>query len=387
MSLRVLFFSPVADFKGGAEQSLLDLMDNPRVEPLLVVPAAGPLSAWAAVRNVPVQLLELGDISEVRRPFRLAHGVRVAGQLLSVARQLVDICRRHRVDIIHSNGLKAHVTAAAARLLGGPPCVVHIRDIAHTPVERAVWKSLQMFSDQMIVVSRACWSARRLPRNVHVVHNGFRVPPAQQSRPHRPDLVLGFVGRIHPAKGLHVLLSWIDKSPSSGRPLRLIVRGAFARETPAYEKEIGARLQVLAGAGQVVFEGFVDDPAQVYSGIDVVCVPSTTPDPLPRAVMEAMGRGLVVLAAPCGGIPEMIVDGENGFLVDNEQEFAAVIERLQREPELLPHIGRRARQRCLSMFALERLHENVGQVYARATRRAAGHASSTGVESMARRSS
>jgi glycosyltransferase involved in cell wall biosynthesis len=103
--------------------------------------------------------------------------------------------------------------------------------------------------------------------------------------------------------------------------------------------------------------------------------------------MEAMGRGLVVLAAPCGGIPEMIVDGENGFLVDNEQQFAAVIERLQREPELLPHIGRQARERCLSMFALEQLHENVGQVYARATRRAAGHASSRGVESMARRSS
>ena len=45
---------------------------------------------------------------------------------------------------------------------------------------------------------------------------------------------------------------------------------------------------------RVAFEGFVADPDGVYSGIGVVCVPSTAPDPLPRAVMEAMGRGLVV---------------------------------------------------------------------------------------------
>jgi glycosyltransferase involved in cell wall biosynthesis len=82
--------------------------------------------------------------------------------------------------------------------------------------------------------------------------------------------------------------------------------------------------------------------------------------------MEAMGRGLVVLAAPCGGIPEMIVHGDDGFLVGSQQEFAAIIQRLQSEPELPRDIGRRARERCLSMFTLERLHEQVGHVYARA---------------------
>jgi glycosyltransferase involved in cell wall biosynthesis len=373
MTLRVLFLSPVSDFKGGAERSLLDLLGNPSIEPLLVVPAGGPLGEHAASRDVPVQVLELGSISDVRRPFRLSHGIRVIAQLFSVARRLVDICRRRRIDIVHSNGLKAHVIAVTARLLGGRPCVTHIRDIANTRTERMVWKSLQLLSDQMILVSRACWPLRELPHNVHVVYNGLRIPAGERLAPRKPGLVLGFIGRIHPAKGLHVLLAWIAGSRNSGFPLRLIVRGAFASETPDYERQIVRQIAALGLAGEVAFEGFVADHDKVYLGIDVVCVPSTAPDPLPRSVMEAMGRGLAVLAAPTGGIPEMITHGENGFLAGNQQEFAAAIRRLQGEPELLGEIGRNARDRCAAMFTLERLHESVGQVYARAARRHAAH--------------
>jgi glycosyltransferase involved in cell wall biosynthesis len=374
MSLRVLFLSPVPDFKGGAERSLLDLLGNPSIEPLLVVPAGGPLGEHAASRNVPVQVLELGSISDVRRPFRFLQGIGVLAQLFSVARRLADICRRRRIDIVHSNGLKAHVIAVTARLFGGRPCVTHIRDIANTRTERMVWKSLQLLSDQMILVSRACWPLPELPRNVHVVYNGLRLPAVERPAPPRKQgLVLGFIGRIHPAKGLHVLLAWIAETRNSGVPLRLIVRGAFAPETPDYEREIVAQIQALGLAGELAFEGFVADHDKVYLGIDVVCVPSTAPDPLPRSVMEAMGRGLAVLAAPTGGIPEMITNGKNGFLVGNQQEFAAAIRRLQIEPELLGEIGRNARDRCVAMFTLERLHESVGQVYARAARKHAAH--------------
>src|SRR5262245_6288296 len=366
MSWRVLFLSPVPEFKGGAEQSLLDLLGNATVEPLLVVPAEGPLSEHAISKNVPVEVLEIGIISEIRRPFHFSHGILVLMQLFSVARQLAELCRRRHIDIVHSNGLKAHVIAVAARFFRGRPCVTHIRDIANTRTERIVWRALQLLSNQMILVSRACWPSRRLPRNVQVVYNGFRIPTVKRPSSGESELVLGFIGRLHPAKGLHVLLSWIAATRSGGLALRLIVRGAFAKETPAYEGEIAKQIEALGLASQVDFEGFVANHDEVYLGIDVVCVPSTAPDPLPRSVMEAMGRGLAVLAAPSGGIPEMIIHGESGFLVSNQQEFATAVRRLQSEPELLREIGRNARDLCVSMFTLERLHEHVGHVYVRA---------------------
>jgi glycosyltransferase involved in cell wall biosynthesis len=87
--------------------------------------------------------------------------------------------------------------------------------------------------------------------------------------------------------------------------------------------------------------------------------------------MEAMGRGLVVLATPCGGIPEMIIHGENGFLIESPQDFAATMQRLKSKPQLLHEIGHKARDRCVSAFTLERLHEGVDRVYVRAARKRA----------------
>jgi L-malate glycosyltransferase len=359
----VLFLSPVPDFKGGAERSLLDLVANPQIEPLLVVPAEGPLSMRASDSGISVEVLRFGSISEIRRPFRLADGIAVLLRLFSVARQLVHISRARGVDIIHSNGLKAHFIAVTARCFGGPPAVTHIRDIANTITERMVWRALRLLSDQMILVSRACWSSATLPSNVHVVHNGFQIPAQESVRRSGSGLVAGFVGRIHPAKGLHVLLPWIAAARQAGCQLKLIVRGAFAEETPGYQRRITEQISVLCLSDHVVLEGFVSDPDKIYSGMDIVCVPSVTPDPLPRSVMEAMGRGLVVVAAPTGGIVEMIVDGDSGFLVANEREFVDVMNQLLERPELIAEISRRARERCAAMFTLERLHESVLKIY------------------------
>ncbi len=59
--------------------------------------------------------------------------------------------------------------------------------------------------------------------------------------------------------------------------------------------------------------GFVD-PNLVYGAADVVVVPSTTPDPLPNAAMEAAAAGCCVVAADHGGLPEIITDGVTGRL-------------------------------------------------------------------------
>ncbi len=70
--LRVLFLSPVPNFKGGAERSLMDLVTSPRIDPFLVVPAEGPLSKRADELGVPWDIIDFDGISSVRRPFRLA---------------------------------------------------------------------------------------------------------------------------------------------------------------------------------------------------------------------------------------------------------------------------------------------------------------------------
>ena len=352
---RVLFVAPVPYFKGGAERSLLDLMAARGVDPILAVPAAGPISAKADYLGIPWDIVDFGVIGSIRRPFRMASGIEAMSSLFRAAQKLNRVARQHRAELVHSNGLKAHAVALAARRLGGPPTIIHLRDIANNKIEKAVWKAFQLASDQTIIVSRACCPEKDLPRNVHVVHNGFSadvLAPREDDRESGRGLVLGFTaGRIHPFKGLHDLLDGMATARDLGCDVSLVVRGTFAEETPGYEEEIYSKVAALKLSGAVRFEGFVTNAAEVHKGIDIVCVPSTVPDPLPRSVMEAMGCGRVVIAAPCGGIPDMIIDGENGFLVSDPDSFASVVVRLHSDPDLRFAIGRAARARCESILA------------------------------------
>lgn len=361
----VIFLSPVPDFKGGAERSLMDLMGNPNINPLLVVPAEGPLSKRAADLGIPYDVLEFGKISDIRRPFRLGDGVKVIRDLLAGATKLRRLAQKYGAQVVHSNGLKAHAINVTSRLLGGAASVIHIRDIANTGVERLTWRVLQLTSTRTVLVSRACWPHPSLPSNTHVVYNGFRIGNPTQSGASQDsdDIVVGFAGRIHPAKGLHVLLSALALARQQVGNLRLIVRGEFASETPDYKGEIETQVRDLGLTEAVTFDGFVPEPDAVYRGVNVVCVPSVLPDPLPRSVMEAMGRSLVVIAAPCGGIPEMIDHRKTGFLAGTPNEVANHLVALARNSALRLEIGKNAAAACRVKFDIAVLHARITEVY------------------------
>ncbi|MFT4252815.1 MAG: glycosyltransferase family 4 protein [Caulobacter sp.] len=362
---KVLFLSPVPDFKGGAERSMLDLIANPEIEAEVAVPAPGPISEHLNAQGVPVHVIDFGAVNTVRRPLNLGKAAMTLNDAVSAARRLNGLARERGVDVVHSNGLKAHAINVLARRLGGRPSVVHIRDIAYTRPEKAFWVALQKTSTAMVLVSRACWPAGpAAPRNVHVIHNGVAVDAVAETPSAAPGGArLGFIGRIHPSKGLSDLLDWIKAAIDAGQPLTLTVRGKFAPETPEYEGQIADQIARL-GLGDVVrMEGFVSDPDKVYENLDLVCVPSSAPDPFPRAVMEAMARGIPVIARPTGGIPEMVTHGETGFLVDDASAFVDVAGRLANDPELAAQIGRQAHAHCASALTLGRLHADMGRLY------------------------
>ena len=358
---RVLFYSPAAEFKGGAERSLMDLVTSPGIVPLAVSPAEGAVAVALRRKGVPVHILSFGSIGEIRRPFKLRDGIRALFALYTRASSLKKICREERIDFIHSNGLKAHVVAIVAKQLGAPPAVVHIRDIPLTGQERLVWRLLEVGATKLVLVSRACWPWPNLPTKASVIFNGIELREAPPARP-ESTLVLGFFGRIHQAKGLHLLVDWMKAINDAGIPARLVIRGVFYDEARNYEAELNDQIRRLEIEKVVEFQGFRNDPASVYEGIDVVCVPSHVPDPLPRAVMEAMALGLPVIAYPAGGILEMIDNGKDGFLAADAAQCVAAIRALQ-DPDRRAKIRQAAIRRAETQFALRNLHHSIDQMY------------------------
>ena len=361
---RVLYLTPTPHFVGGAEKSLLDLLANPEVEAILAAPGEGALVEQARALGAQSWSFPMGTVGQVTRPPRLSTLLKAFADGVRAAKRIRDIARESGAEMVHSNGLKVHVLACMARLLGGPPVVVHIRDVPFTPAEKLVWRFLAAVATRMFVVSRACWPWKRLPANIKIVHNGVAtpegpLPPRALSWP----LTIGFVGRLHPFKGLHLLVDWLAEGRKRGLDLRLIVRGKARDGEEAYVEEVEKTVAALHLEPYCRFEGQRSGLDNIYRGLDVVAVPSSVPDPFPRAVMEPLSLGIPVVGYPAGGIPDMIRDRETGYLVTSADTFAAAIADLTDSQANYDRIRNAGYDWVRDALSLGVLHANVSRQY------------------------
>lgn len=117
----------------------------------------------------------------------------------------------------------------------------------------------------------------------------------------------GYLGRLNEAKGVELLFSEFQ-SFSKSNDCELIVGGTG---TSTYVRNLMNRF----ANSRIRFHGFVDSE-WFMKQIDLLIVPSLWNDPFPLVVLEALARGVAVVAARRGGIPEIIEDGENGALFE-----------------------------------------------------------------------
>jgi len=362
--MKVMFISPVPFFKGGAERSLFDLLRNPLIEPILVVPSAGPISEAANKMGIRVEYAEFKGIEQVHRPIRISAIIKAIRSTFRAARLIAEIAAHERVDIIHTNGLKAHVIGLLARCFGAPPVVCHVRDIAVYHFESLIWKTIGYLSSASILVSRPCWPGRHMPDHIKVIPNAINVDKLPiLSHATNKNICIGFCGRLHPFKGVHVLLEWFAVCLENNQSCHLVIRGEDVETGLGYRTCLDAKINKLGISEKVIFEGKRDGFQEIYGGIDVVVVPSVVPDPLPRSVMEAMAAGLPVVAYPAGGIPDMVDDGENGWLVKTADTFCHVIEVLSSDPELSIRIGSEARKKIANKFSFDSMYKEINCIY------------------------
>jgi len=126
----------------------------------------------------------------------------------------------------------------------------------------------------------------------------------------------------------------------------------------------------LPEPAKVSVPGWLDREATValLSESSVFCLPSSD-EGVPMALLEAMAHGLACVATPVGGIPEVIVDGQNGVLtpVRNADALAENLKSVLHDPARRITLGNRARETIESRYAvgavveeLERLYRSVG---------------------------
>jgi starch synthase len=208
------------------------------------------------------------------------------------------------------------------------------------------------------------------PERVVVIHNGVdaeafaRTERREALGRHRvrPPYVL-FVGRISEQKGIFQLLEAARALPEGVQ----LVLCASSPDTP----ELLARLEAaVAGRPAVRWINAmlpVAEVVELYSHAAVFACPSIY-EPFGLINLEAMACGTPVVASRVGGIPEVVVDGETGWLVE-PGDPAALAEALRRalaDPERARRMGEAGRRRVEAHFSWDRIAERTLEVYRQA---------------------
>jgi len=127
-------------------------------------------------------------------------------------------------------------------------------------------------------------------------------------------------------------------------------------------------LAVARSSGTVRRTGFRPDAIDVMHAADVLCVTSAV-EAQPMSVLEAMSVSRPVIANRVGGLPELVVHGETGYLISPDQptELAQVLLRLARERGHAAALGRAGRERQRRRFSVEAMVDSYADLFSAVT--------------------
>jgi glycosyltransferase involved in cell wall biosynthesis len=248
--------------------------------------------------------------------------------------------------------------AAALVSRGRIPILFH----AHSHIEQGLsWRlasgSIRRSGATVIACSHSVLdNFRECTRSAAVIPNGVaEIPFRERNRVSR----IGVIGRIGPEKGqaefVRAAAILQDEFPSA----RFVVCGAQLFAEAAYYQSVKALARGLA----VDFLGWRNDIATVLSELDLLVVPSKQ-EGMGRVIVEAFSAGVPVVAFAVGGIPEVVRDGETGFLVHERtsEALAHRIGEIVRSDASIQRIALHARRAWEHDYTLATYQNRITQV-------------------------
>ncbi|HSF62471.1 MAG TPA: glycosyltransferase [Gaiellaceae bacterium] len=320
------------------------------------------------------------SVPELQREVSMLHDARSV-------RHMTALIRRERPHILHTHTAKAGAIARAAALLAGrarPPIVVHTFHghvlkgyfgPARTAFFRQVERNLARSSDVLVAVSpevRDELVEQRIAplSKFSVIRLG--IPLEDRLEDPTADLDLRRLYGIPPSA---FVIGWVGRMTGvkdTGSVLE-IVRATRERGVDAVVCMVGdgpdrERLEQLAHdlgiARSSYFVGYQSDVAGYYRLFDAFVLPSVN-EGTPVSAIEALASGTPVVANRVGGVPDVVTDGVDGFLVEpGDVEGAADrLAELASNPELRARLGEYGRREMFERYSVARLVDDVDRLY------------------------
>lgn len=170
-------------------------------------------------------------------------------------------------------------------------------------------------------------------------------------------------GRVSPGKGHDILLRAMARMTNKQATLLIVARD---EDNSKYRETLLKLIAELHLEGRARFVGYAPDMPVAYMLADVVVVPSRTPEAFNSICAEALAMGRPVVATRAGGTPDIIVDGETGWLVppaDPDALARALDHALSLDEAARVRLGEASRLHITVHFALARVGERMINLY------------------------
>jgi glycosyltransferase involved in cell wall biosynthesis len=355
---------------GGAENVLINLvtrLDTTRFQPLVCLRKRGWLPGELRRLDIPTVIVPQSHSLDIQWIFRV--------------RRLV---RKHAIQILHSHEFAMNVHTSLLSVLSGVPSVATVHGKNYYPElwrRRAAYRFVARTS-QLVAVSadiheflvrRVGIPGRQILTIVNGIDTSLYAPQSAMQHRLKSELqafdgyhIVATVGSLYAIKGHSYLLDAarlvIAKHPKT--LFLLIGRGPLRDELERHSLELGLRHHVR-------FLGFRTDIPDLLRAADTFVLPSLS-EGLPLSMLEAMAAGKPAIATNVGGVPEVIKDGESGFLIPsrNPDVIADRLIRLIRSPELARGLGTTGQSLVRSKYDLPQVVRQYEELYDRLLHRA-----------------
>jgi len=295
-----------------------------------------------------------------------------------IIKELYTIIKNKNIHILRTHRYRSNLYGRIAGWLAGVPVIissVHDNYRSDKKIERRlINKFLSKITDKIVAVSESIKKDiikydKIDPSKIEVIKNGvdtliFR----PQSKDYEllkslginnDEIVIGFVGRIVPAKGLEYLLeafSYVKKELNNIK-LLIVGDGAILRNLKNYSIELGI-------SEYTIFTGERQDIQKILPCIDIFVMPSIA-EGLPNALLEAMASGKPIVTTKIGGIPEIIKDRFNGLIIPdkNSEILAKAIKELITDKDLSEKLGKNARYFIIENYSIEAITKKWEDLY------------------------
>jgi glycosyltransferase involved in cell wall biosynthesis len=351
---------------GGMERVIMDLcryVDPERFRfSICCISVRGPLADQMEEEGIPVIFCE--KQSRLNKYFR--------------GLELGRIFRQADVQVLHTHHTPAFIDSVVGARLAGVPILINTDHCKDYPIQRhwmLLEKAASFWADEIVAVSRH--TREELIRyegiagdKVSVIYNGINVRMTRKAAIHelRGELglapgekVVGTVARLEDQKDLDLLLASIPYVVTKFPNTRIVIVGGGSKEADL--KQQAARLGV---SDRVVFTGWRPDAIDLMQLFDCFVLSSRF-EGMPMVLLEAMALSKPIVATAVGGVPEVVQEGYNGFLVrDRDAEcLGSAISHVLADGTLSTAMGKNGRALYEKHFTAEAMASAYQDLYSK----------------------